>query len=481
MAKSVKLNYIYNLINTVTSTLFPLITFPYVTRIMGAEVFGQVNFLNSIVSYIIMFAGLGIPLYAIREVARVRNDKRLLNQTTVEILTLHSVLTLAGYAIVFVLCLTVPKIHQDAYLFLLLSLSLVFTTIGCEWFYQGIENFKYVTIRAIIIRLLSIVLLFVLVKSKDDIMLYGMYCVLGTVGNNLLNFFHLRKYISREYVDIKKFHPFRHLKSVSVVFVLMLVSTVYISLNTVLLGFIKNDAAVGYYTAGIKIFIIFFGVINSLTSILIPYFSNLIALKKEEEFKNMLQKVYNFVIAISLPLTIGLVFVSPYAIILLCGEEFRPAILVSQIAAPLLIVVGLSNVFGMQILYPLGKIKIIIKSVLIASVVDILAITILSPSLSQYAAAIGYLLAEITATSSEYFMGKKFIPIKIFDRKLLNYVIASIVMAVVLYIIKEIETSDLFMTVFMFFAGAFFYLSVLACLKDKLLKEAWVMIKSKIS
>jgi len=480
MPKSIRVNYIYNLVNTITNTLFPLITFPYVTHIMGAEGFGRVNFLNSIISYIIMLAGLGIPLYAIREIARVRNNPKILNQTTAEILVLHTILTLVGYVIVLLLCFIVPKIYQDAYLFLLLSSSLVFTTIGCEWFYQGIEDFKYVTIRAVIVRVICIILLFIFVKSKDDIMLYGLYCVLGTVGNNLLNFLHLKKYINRKYIDIKNFNPIRHLKSVSMVFILIVVSTVYISLNTVLLGFLKNSTAVGYYTAGIKIFTILFGIINSLTSILIPHFSNLIALKKEEEFRIIVQKVYNFVIAISFPLTIGLIFVSPYAIILLCGEDFRFAILVSQITAPMLFIVGLSNVFGMQILYPLGKINIIIKSVIIASVVDILTIIILSPRLSHVAAALGYLLAEITATLFEYLMGKKYIPIMFFNKGVSNYIIASIIMAVVLYFVTKIESTNLFMTISILSAGLISYLLSLLILKDSLLKEGWEVIKSKL-
>lgn len=166
MAQSVKVNYILNLINTGTQMLFPLITFPYVCRVIEPDGVGQVNFFQSIISYISLFTCLGIPMYAIREIARDRNDVVKMNRTAVEILLLHSMLTLIGYAVVAILCLTVPQIQVNIPLFLILSLTIFFTAIGCEWFYQGIEDFKYITIRGLIIKIISVVLLFIFVKSK---------------------------------------------------------------------------------------------------------------------------------------------------------------------------------------------------------------------------------------------------------------------------------------------------------------------------
>lgn len=198
MAQSVKVNYILNLINTGTQMLFPLITFPYVCRVIEPDGVGQVNFFQSIISYISLFTCLGIPMYAIREIARDRNDVVKMNRTAVEILLLHSMLTLVGYAIVAILCLTVPQIQVNIPLFLILSLTIFFTAIGCEWFYQGIEDFKYITIRGLIIKTVSVVLLFIFVKSKTDLLYYGCYTVFGVLGGNIFNFFRLRKYIHRE-------------------------------------------------------------------------------------------------------------------------------------------------------------------------------------------------------------------------------------------------------------------------------------------
>lgn len=205
MAQSVKVNYILNLINTGTQMLFPLITFPYVCRVIEADGIGQINFFQSIISYISLFTCLGIPMYAIREIARDRSDVVQMNRTAMEILLLHSMLTLVGYAIVAILCLTVPQIQVNIPLFLILSLTIFFTAIGCEWFYQGIEDFKYITIRGLIIKTVSVVLLFIFVKSKTDLLYYGCYTVFGVFGGNIFNFFRLRKYIHRENIISQNF------------------------------------------------------------------------------------------------------------------------------------------------------------------------------------------------------------------------------------------------------------------------------------
>ena len=189
MVRSVKANLIFNLINSTTQLLFPLITFPYASRIMMADGIGQVNFFQSIVNYISLFTCLGIPMYAIREIATVRENPIKMNKVTFEILSLHGILTIFGYIVVGVICLTVPQVQVDVPLFLVLSIGIFFTAIGCDWFYQGIEDFKYVAIRGLIFKIVSIAFLFLFVKTRNDLLLYGVYTILGSVGGNIFIFF----------------------------------------------------------------------------------------------------------------------------------------------------------------------------------------------------------------------------------------------------------------------------------------------------
>ena len=466
MSKSVKVNYILNLINTGTQMLFPLITFPYVCRVLDADGIGQVNFFQSIISYISLFTCLGIPMYAIREIARDRDDVVKMNRTAVEILLLHTFLTLIGYVIVVILCLTIPQIKANVPLFLILSLTIFFTAIGCEWFYQGIEDFKYITIRGLVVKVISIALLFVFVRSKSDLIYYGCYTVFGILGGNIFNFFRLRRYIRPENIIFSNVRIRRHLAPVLKVFSFSVVTSIYLQLNTVLLGFMKNALAVGYFAASTKIMQMLLSMSSCLGSVMMPRASHLIAEGKDDEFNGLIQKSYDFTLALSLPMTVGLILCAPSIIMVLCGDKFTPSILPSQIIAPIILMVAISNVMGIQVLFPKGKINLVTICCGIGAVVDLLLNIALIPSLSYIGTAIAYLGAEVSTTVSMYFIGKRYIPIRYFKRDHLNYVIGCTVMSIVVYGISRMGLSGLTLLIVQGVCGALTYAIVLLIMKD---------------
>lgn len=476
MAQSVKVNYILNLINTGTQMLFPLITFPYVCRVIEADGIGQINFFQSIISYISLFTCLGIPMYAIREIARDRSDVLQMNRTAMEILLLHSMLTLVGYAIVAILCLTVPQIQVNIPLFLILSLTIFFTAIGCEWFYQGIEDFKYITIRGLIIKTVSVVLLFIFVKSKTDLLYYGCYTVFGVLGGNIFNFFRLRKYIHRENIIFSELHIKRHIKPVLKVFSFSVVTSIYLQLNTVLLGFLKNALAVGYFAAATKVMQMLLTMSACLGSVMMPRASHLIAENREDEFNRLIQKSYDFTLAIALPMTIGLIFCAPSLITALCGVKFEHSILPSQIIAPIILMVAISNVFGIQVLFPKGKINVVTLCCGIGAVADLILNLCLIPFFSYIGTSIAYLGAEVATTVSMYFIGRKYIPIIYFKKSHLTYALGCIVMALALYGISLLQLPTLTILLLQGCSGVLAYFIILCIRKDEML----VQILSKI-
>lgn len=476
MAQSVKVNYILNLINTGTQMLFPLITFPYVCRVIEADGIGQINFFQSIISYISLFTCLGIPMYAIREIARDRSDVVQMNRTAMEILLLHSMLTLVGYAIVAILCLTVPQIQVNIPLFLILSLTIFFTAIGCEWFYQGIEDFKYITIRGLIIKTVSVVLLFIFVKSKTDLLYYGCYTVFGVLGGNIFNFFRLRKYIHRENIIFSELHIKRHIKPVLKVFSFSVVTSIYLQLNTVLLGFLKNALTVGYFAAATKVMQMLLTMSVCLGSVMMPRASHLIAENKEAEFNRLIQKSYDFTLAIALPMTIGLIFCAPSLITALCGVKFEHSILPSQIIAPIILMVAISNIFGIQVLFPKGKINIVTLCCGIGAVADLILNLCLIPFFSYIGTSIAYLGAEVATTVSMYFIGRKYIPIIYFKKSHLTYALGCIVMALALYGISLLQLPTLTILLLQGCCGVLAYFIILCICKDEML----VQILSKI-
>lgn len=477
MAQSVKVNYILNLINTGTQMLFPLITFPYVCRVIEADGIGQINFFQSIISYISLFTCLGIPMYAIREIARDRSDVLQMNRTAMEILLLHSMLTLVGYAIVAILCLTVPQIQVNIPLFLILSLTIFFTAIGCEWFYQGIEDFKYITIRGLIIKTVSVVLLFIFVKSKTDLLYYGCYTVFGVLGGNIFNFFRLRKYIHRENIIFSELHIKRHIKPVLKVFSFSVVTSIYLQLNMVLLGFLKNALAVGYFAAATKVMQMLLTMSACLGSVMMPRASHLIAENKEDEFNRLIQKSYDFTLAIALPMTIGLIFCAPSLITALCGVKFEHSILPSQIIAPIILMVAISNVFGIQVLFPKGKINIVTLCCGIGAVVDLILNLCLIPFFSYIGTSIAYLGAEVATTVSMYFIGRKYIPIIYFKKSHLTYALGCIVMAFALYGISLLQLPTLTILLLQGCCGVLAYFIILCICKDEMLVQIFSKIK----
>lgn len=448
---------------------------------MLADGIGQVNFYQSIINYISILTSLGIPVYAVRKIAMIRDDIQLMNKTVIEILFLHIILTIIGYIAVITIASTIPQVEIHKNLFYIISLSLIFTVIGCEWYYQATENFKYITTRGLIIKLLSISFLFVFVKDKQDILWYGLYVVIGSIGGNLFNLIHLRHFIHKRYIIWKELHPFSHLLPALKVAALVLISTVYISLNTVILGFLSDNVSVGYYTAAQKIYVITYSISNSLTLIMIPRISNLIKNKEYSEIKRLTQKTYNISIHLTLPLAIGIYFTAPYLIPLFCGISFAPAAYTLQIMSPMIFIVGTCSIIGMQTLYPMGYLSYMIKATLIGCIVDLISCFIFIPIIAHNGAALSYLIAETSVLISLSYMGRNIIPLNYFNKSLALTFVSTIIMGIALYIINLCEGDDLTKSIIMFFIGVFSYLGTLLLLKEPETKNLINELKLKIS
>ena len=470
MAQTIKTNYIFNLINTISVFLFPVITFPYASRIMLAEGIGLVNFYQSIIQYIILLTCLGIPMYAIREIAKVRDNVEECNRVTQEILLLHLILTALGYIIVVGLCIFIQDIQTNIPLFLILSTSILFTTIGCDWFYQGIEDFKYITIRGLIVRTLAIIFLFVFVKTKEDILWYGCYAVIGSLGGNLFNFIRLRKYIHISSYKLLK--PFRHLKPALHIFLLNIIVSFYIHINSVMLGFLKSPKDVGFFIAASKLSQMILGIATALGTVMLPRLSNLIANNQKENFNILAQKAMRFMIGITLPLSVGAILIASDIIPLFCGEKYQPAILTFRIISPIIFFVGVSNILGIQILYPQGQENKVILCTAIGAILNLTFNSILIPAYSHVGTAISALIAEFGVTTSMIFIGKKYIPIHWKDKSFNNYIIGTILMATIIIFINYFNTSHWTKLILSFSLGCTIYCIYLKITHDDLYNQA---------
>lgn len=466
---SLKNNVVLNYINTLTSIVFPLITFPYAARILLPDGIGLVNFQSSIIWYITLLSSLGIPLYAVREVARVRDNVEERNRVTVEIVLLSLILAAGGYVIVFAVGELVPQINAHLSLFYILSLSILFTALGVSWFYTAIEDFKFITVRGLIIRVLFVVALFLFVKSKEDLLIYGVIIVGSTVGNEFINFIHLRKFINFFKLNWSKVNIFRHLKPSFSIFVLNLSVSLYIQLNPVMLGFLSDNTQVGYYTAGSKLSYIILSVVTSMTTVLIPHISNMIQVHDTEKFKQLITKVYHYYMALALPFTIGLIVLSVPLTLVICGNSFYEASYVTAITAPVIIFISITNIIGLQVLYPYGKENYVTYSAIGGAVINLIVDIPLILLWGSKGAAIATFCAELAVLLIQVRLGRIYIPFKYFDDSIKLYVLSSILMGVAVYLTSSLFNKPIIQLLVPTCIGIVVYFLILYYKKDDIL------------
>ncbi|MDE6377281.1 MAG: flippase [Duncaniella sp.] len=461
--------------------MFPIITFPYAARVLLPEGIGTFNFLNSIIGYIILLTSLGVPMYAVREVSRHRSDKVHRDKITIEIILLCALLCLMGYVAVWLLAEYVPEIHSNARLFYVLSLAIVFNSIGVDWFYQAIEDFKFITIRAIIIRTLSAISLYIFVHSADDLLIYGFINLGTTVGNNLINFIHLRHHVSFRSFRLSELRVLRHLPPALHVFILNLIISLYIQLNTIMLGFMSGEESVGYFTAGTKISHMALTFITSIGLVIFPRCANLLHEGKLEEFSNIINKVLSLYLGLSIPVTVGLIILATPLTMVFCGEEYTASIQVLIINAPVIIFICLTGIMGIQVLFPMDKTNLVILSVTGAAVANIAFNYLLIPSLGATGAAWATLIAEGMVFVMQLILGYKYYPFKLSRLFQWRYVVGAIVMGGGVYAATLPFSNNIVRLSVGISAGVIVYYLFLYLTHDPMLEFVIATVKNKFN
>ena len=390
--KSVKFNFIMNFILTASNFIFPLITFPYVSRVLGASGTGKVSFAISVVSYFTMVAALGVPTYGIRAAAKARDDQEKLNRTTQEILIIHLFMMILVSIAYFMAILFVPRFQSDRILFLVVGVSILLDPLGVNWLYQGLEQYGYIAKRSIFLIFGGVILMFMFIHSPDDYVFYGVTSILASAGSNVLNFINLRKYVSLK--PVGDYNIKQHLKPILILFAQVVAVNIYTNLDNVMLGFMKTDLDVGLYAAAVKVKTILTSLVTSLGAVLLPRLSYYIMEGRKEEFQALIKKAYNFVIVIAFPLMPFTIFYAKDCLIFLSGNEFIGATLAMQIIAPTIVLIGLSNLLGIQVLTPLNREKQLVYSVVAGAVADLILNMVFIPEMGAAGAALGTLVAE---------------------------------------------------------------------------------------
>lgn len=398
--QSIKLNFVMNIILTVSQVIFPLITFRYVAEILHPAGTGIVGFASSVVAYFALFAQLGIPTYGVRATAQVRDDKEELSRVVQELVIINLLMSALVYVVFAFSLVVVPKFAENKALLLVTSTTIIFNAIGMEWLYKGLEQYSYITVRSIAFKFLAVILMFLMIKSEQDTVIYAALTIFAGSASSVLNFLHARKYISMWPVGKYKFG--RHMKPIIIFFAMSCATTIYTNLDTVMLGFMKTDTDVGYYNAAVKIKTVLLGVVTALGTVLLPRASYYVEQKLMDEFYRVARKAIHFVFLISLPMAVYFIFFAKEGIFFLSGDAYGGAIIPMQIIMPTLVLIGLTNIMGIQMLVPLGGEKTVLYSEIVGAVVDLILNAILIPSMSSAGAAIGTLVAEVAVFIVQY-------------------------------------------------------------------------------
>ena len=476
--KSLKLNFIMNAVLTISAFIFPLISFPYVSRILGPSGTGNVSFATSIVAYFALFAQLGIPTYGIRATARVRDDKELLSRTVQEIFIINILMSILTYIVFFVVLNIVPQMSDDKLLFMIVSSTIFFNAIGMDWLYKGLEKYTYITTVSILFKFIALILMFILIHQKRDYVIYGVISIFAASASNICNLLNVHKYIYLKPIGNYDFKV--HLRPICIFFAMACATTIYTNLDTVMLGFMKSNTEVGYYNAAVKIKTVLLGVVTSLGAVLLPRASYYIENNLIDEFKRISSKAINFVILISFPLALYFIIFAKEGIFFLSGDAYAKAILPMQILMPTLIFIGLTNIMGIQMLIPLGKEKVVLYSEIAGAIVDLAINTVLIPIMASSGAAIGTLVAEMVVWIVQYIALKEDVKETYVKIRYLPIVIGLAISALFSMPIKLLGLSSFFtllLSAIVFFGV---YLVVLTVTKEKLVNEIEFQILEKI-
>lgn len=390
---SIRVSFLMNLLLTTSSFVFPVITFPYASRILHPAGMGKVAFAASIISYFSIFAQLGVPTYGIRVCARLRENKELLSRAAQELLIINLITSSIIYIILGLCILYFDRFYENKELLIITSTSILLNTLGMEWLYKSLEQYTYITVRSLVFKAASLFLLFLFIKTSNDVILYGCITIFASSASNLLNFLNLKRYIFIK--PVGRYNLKKHFKPICIFFAVACATTIYTNLDTVMLGFMVSDEMVGYYNTAVKIKTVLVSVVTSLGTVLLPRTSYYIQNKLYREFNDIKNKALSVVVVLSIPLTVFFIVYADCSILLLAGEDFILAVRPMQIIMLTLPIIGISSLFAYEVLVPWGKENIFLYSVAGGALTDLILNLIFIPRLQALGASIATLIAEI--------------------------------------------------------------------------------------
>lgn len=437
---SIKKNFFYSSFLTLANYIFPLLTFPYVSRILGAESIGKYNFIDNIIQIFIIVSMLGIGTVGVREIAQNRISQERLNKSFTALLAFNAISTIIAIILLVILLFTIPKFADYRNLLIVGGLKLLSTFLLVDWFYRGLEDFKFITQRTLIVRILFVVSVFIFIKNKEDYTLYYFLITISITINAIINLFYAKKYIQFDF-DIQELK--RITKPILVLGIYSILAWLYNSFSTSFLGFISTDEQVGYYSTATKLYTIFLSFITAFTTVMLPRLSQLISQNQLNEFQHQINKSFNIILTVSIPFTVFAIFFAPDIIHIIAGNGYKEAVIPMMIIMPLITIVSIEQILIIQILTPLKKDKEMMFCTICGAVFGIIINILVVPNMLSIGAAICWLASEfIVMSCAIYFISHRtpiVIPFYLLKKRVMPIFIIAIFSYVLHIALSEIH------------------------------------------
>lgn len=394
---SVRKNYIFNVLLSGVNLLYPLITFPYVARVLQPEGLGQAQFTFNFALYFSVIAAFGIPFYGIKEIGRSRSTEKDLNKTFSELFTISSITSIFCLVIYLLSIIALPAIEINWELGLIAGFLIFLTPLNLDWVFSGLEEFKLIAQRAICIKVIALVLLFTLVKDSSDVALYLSILTFSYVGNYLMNLLLIRKRVSFSFSNL---NLRKHQKPLLFILSSSFATTIYTSLDSVVLGLLTDDYEVGIYAAAVKLAKVSLPIVTGLSAVIMPKIA--LAIKEKDLLyeRSMINKSFSFIVFLGIPISMGLFIFSEEFILLLSGVTYLQSVSSMMYLSFLPFFIGLGYLFGFQVLVPNNLNIGLFTSTLLGVIVFVISNYLFTQEMGAKGTAISVLLTEITVTGS---------------------------------------------------------------------------------
>ena len=366
-------------------------------RVLGVERIGLVNFVDNTVNYFLLFATMGVGLLGVREIAAVKEDKKRRDQVYSSVLALNLLFTLVSLGIYLLCVVTIPKLCQYDELFYIGTAKILFTVFLVEWFFTGVENFRYITLRSILIKVLYIISVFLFVRDTSDYRLYFILTVGVVVLNALINQLYIREFVRVRWNNIQLF---KYLKQNVTLGIYTLMTSMYLTFNVMYLGLVSNNTEVGYYTTAFKLYSVVLGFFTAFTNVMLPRMSSLLANGEKDRFQELVNRSFSVMSTCCIPLILCSMIMAPQIVYILSGPGYEGAILPMRIIMPAAFAVGVAQVLAIQVLMPMKKDKVLLVASIIGAVVSLLINLLVVPYIESVGSAVVLLCSEAVVTGA---------------------------------------------------------------------------------